>query len=122
MNGLDLPEMDAADMLDVLHFMFEADYTPPSEESAKSRSAIRESIYPSLYNMEYRYALPKSNEKLPGDGRFGVPDDLDLDVEDEPLPEPFSPRKREVKPFTPATELRQDEKLPFGTALDAPLK
>lgn len=122
MNGLDLPEMDVADMLDVLHFMFETDYTPPSEEAAKSRSAMRESIYPRLYGTEYNYALPKTSERHPGDGRFGAPDDIDLDVEDEPLPEPFSPRKREVKPFTPATEFNPEAKLPFGSSLDAPLK
>jgi len=120
MNGLDLAEMDASDMLDVLHFMFETDYTPPSEESAKSKSAIRESIYPSLYGTPYRYALPK--DKNPQDGRFGVPDDIDLDVEDEPLPDPFSPREKVVKPFTPATTFDPDSKLPFGGALDAPLK
>jgi hypothetical protein len=120
MNGLNLAEMDASDMLDVLHYMFETDYTPPSEESARSKSAIRESIYPALYNTPYRYALPK--DKTPKDGRFGVPDDIDLDVEDEPLPDPFSPKPKTVKPFTPASTFDPDAKLPFGGALDAPLK
>jgi hypothetical protein len=120
MNGLNLAEMDASDMLDVLHYMFETDHTPPSEESARSKSAIRESIYPALYNTPYRYALPK--DKNPSDGRFGVPDDIDLDTEIEPLPDPFSPKPKTVKPFTPASTFDSDAKLPFGSALDAPLK
>lgn len=107
-------------MLDVIHFMFEADYTPTSEEAAKSRSAIRETIYPTLYNVPYRYALPKDN-KTSGGG-FGPANDIDLDVEDEPLPDPFSPRKREVKPFTPATTFNPDSAAPFGGIIDAPLK
>jgi hypothetical protein len=120
MQGLDLAEMNASDMLDVLHYMFEADYTPSSEEEARAKSGIRESIYPTLYKIPYRYALPK--DKAPNDGRFGVPDDIDLDVEDEPLPDPFSPKPKTVKPFAPASTFNPDAELPFGGGLDAPLK
>lgn len=124
MNGLNLLELDAMDMLDVLHYMFETDYTPASEESARARSNIRETIYPNLYNTKYQYALPKNN-RANGNYAGGLmtgANDLDLDVEEEPLPEPFSPRKREVKPFIEATRVSPDSPMPFGAAIDSPLK
>lgn len=121
MHGVRLAELEAADMIDVLHYMFETDYTPMSEESARSRSSMRETIYPSLYKYPYHYSLPKDTEHA-AHSRSSAYSDIDLDVEDEPLPDPFSPQKKEIKPFTPATDFNPESPNPFGRSLDPPLK
>ncbi len=117
MSGLRLAEMDASDMLDVLHFFFEDDLRIKSAEEAEAISESRSVIYSSLYGTTYKYGMKKSSRSfsadgssLPDDGYFG--DDI----------QPFDPSETNVrKPFIPATEFDADSPLPFGRDLDAPL-
>lgn len=44
-------------MLDVLHFLFEEDFTTVSEDHARSRSAIRDSLFRDLYGVQYSFKL-----------------------------------------------------------------
>ena len=49
MSGKTLGDMEAGDMVDVIHFLFEEDSHYVSEESAKSRTGVRVSLYKDLY-------------------------------------------------------------------------
>ncbi len=51
-------EMEASDMMDVLHFLFEEDFTPVSEDHQQSRSAIRDHLYKELYGVGYAFKAP----------------------------------------------------------------
>lgn len=65
MSGIQLMEMEGSDMMDVLHFIFEDDFTSASEEHARSRSAIRESLYRDLYGVSYKFKLKDSPRGQP---------------------------------------------------------
>lgn len=103
-------------MLDVIHYLFEDDNHYVSEESAKSRSGLRTSIYRSLYNTTYPYPYQDAEAS----GRRAHIDDTELGVS-ESLPEPFNPKKdMPTKGFVPATEFDPDAQTPFS-ALDGPM-
>lgn len=44
-------------MLDVIHVFFEEDMLPSWEQGAQVKSAVRKSIYSSMYGTEYKYVL-----------------------------------------------------------------
>jgi hypothetical protein len=121
-HGLSLEEMDASDMLDVLHFFFEEDHHYVSEESAKSRSSLREALYKDLYNRTYKYAYT-SAKKQPGMGDFDADDYGTFSVEqaDALSVNPFNPRERETKPYVAPTPMNANSPNPFGGILDSPL-
>lgn len=105
-------------MVDVIHYFFEQDNTYVSREEAMSTSEVRKSLYENLYEKEYKYYIDPSvfdPENKNRGGRQYVADSNFVD-------EPFDPlRKSERKPFVPATELKDEQPLPFGAVLDAPL-
>jgi hypothetical protein len=121
-SGLRLKEMEASEMVDVLHYYFEEDLSVSTAEQQQARSESRSVVYRTLYGKPYKYATPKSGGTasggysadgsiLPDDGFYG-----DLT--------PFDPSEdvtKPVKPFVPATEMDADSPLPFGRVLDAPL-
>lgn len=126
MSGLDLKEMDASDMLDVVHFMFEDDLFVSTGEELDAKSEIRSTLYRNLYLREYKNKIQKSNSKTSygGSSNFyadgtpiGVPEDDLSDIK----PFDSSATKNKTKPFVPATNVNPDSVLPFGKGIDAPL-
>jgi hypothetical protein len=113
MNGLRLGEMDSAEMLDVIHVIFEEDYTNAhSAEQVNAKSKIRKVMYKEFYEKEYTYSSsePDYSNLEPEEGMVDYSDVV-----------PFDPTKQATKPFVPSTEFDPDATLPFGKTLDAPL-
>jgi hypothetical protein len=115
--NLRLKEMEASEMLDVVHFLFEEDNKYVSREDLLSKSAVRKNLYRDLYYKEYKYYIDPSefDGKKGSNNRNYVSDSNFVDTPFDPL------AKSEHKSFTPATELKDDEYLPFGPVLDAPI-
>jgi hypothetical protein len=112
--GLKLLDMDAADLLDVLHYFFEEDSARiTTGEQAEAISDLRVNLYRG-YEINYKYAVKKNSSGQTYGGRAYVSDDnSDLT--------PFDPTNQETKPFVPATEFDPESYSPFGSVLDAPL-
>ena len=120
MHGLDLKEMAASDMLDVLHYFMEEDMDYINNEQLEAKSEIRSRMYDSLYGVKYQYATTKTKNSNIADLEFGPENDLD----ESPMADvkPFNPREASVtKGYVPPTALDANSELPFGSALDAPL-
>lgn len=99
MNKIDLLEMDAADMVDVIHYFFDEDFRYGSIESAHLHGKFRQYVYKDMYEQEYRYAIKAD-------------DGSEIKVSDDGT---------EIKPFIPPTEFDGDTGLPMTNLLDAPL-
>lgn len=114
-----LASMEATDMLDAIHYLFEEDVMFVSSEQLAYKDAFRKNIYRELYKSDYIY-VAKS------DDNFGL-DTLEgpLDSVDEPVPgekiNVFSPREKTAKPYVPPTSVSADDAKPFGSILDAPI-
>jgi hypothetical protein len=114
MSGLRLAEMDSAEMLDVVHVIFEEDYTnATSGEQVDAKNKIRKIIYKEFYEKNYEY-----NSSSKTDYSDLEPEESGYDYSDVV---PFDPAKAETKPFVPSTDFDADAALPFGKTLDAPL-
>lgn len=116
MSGIRLSKMEASDMLDVLHYLFEEDNSYFSEEHMRSKEELRRVVYESLYGVEYKYKLAKDPTK----SRNYVEDDLD-NFDDEDDLTPFDPLKAPTKAYLPPTPFNPDSAKPFGTILDPPM-
>ena len=113
--------MNASNMMDVVHYIFEQDTVVSSEDELKSQSAVRVAIYRDFYKKKYAYEYkPKSSS-----GRAYVPDsDLEVMSEEEDL-QPFRAREEmpqkstmgeeTITPFDPTAQN------PFNGILDAPM-
>ena len=117
MNGLNLKEMEASDMLDVLHFFFEEDMNYFSGEQAEGRSRSREILYQDFYGYKYPYGGVSTNSATNANGNIKNFDDY----EDDDTVVPFDPLKGPTKAFIPATPVDASSFKPFGAALDEPL-
>lgn len=104
-------------MVSILHFFFEEDNHYTSEESAKSRSSLREAFYRDLYNKEYRYRYVGSKENQKSED-FGTFSD---DQADALSINPFNPKEKETKPYIPPTPVDANSASPFGGVLDGPM-
>jgi hypothetical protein len=115
--NIKLKEMEASEMLDVIHFLFEEDNTYVSKEDVISNSELRKYLYEGLYNKKYKYYIDPSDFDVTkkSRGRNYVSDSSFDDTPFDPLAEGSH------KGFTPATELKEDEYLPFGPALEPPI-
>jgi hypothetical protein len=114
MNGLQLSSMELADMLDVIHVIFEDDMTSvASAEQVDVKETVREIIYRDFYETTYKYKTTKKRQGASIDNPVG-----DFDYSDIT---PFDPSSQPVKPFVPATDFNPDMQNPFGSTLDAPL-
>jgi hypothetical protein len=109
-NGLKLQEMEASDMLDVVHFLFEDDMRFTTAEEVKAQSKFRTDFY-ALYGKTYNYAADNNSGTTYG-GRAYV-----SDSDDEFAPTPVDVRK----PYVPPTKFNPEAAAPFGSVLDAPL-
>jgi hypothetical protein len=109
--------MDASEMLDVIHYLFEEDLTRmASAEQIEAKERVRSIIYRDFYERKYKYGSEvtdynMSNEVLQ-DGLVG-------DEEDEL--KPFDPTKAPIKPYFAPTNPDEKSAKPFGMKIDAPL-
>jgi hypothetical protein len=95
--------MVMADMVDVIHYLFEEDSRYRSQEEVESVSAVRTQVYESLYGTTYLYKVNKKS----GTSNSASSGVSDLD---------------EIKPYIPPTEFDPNSVNPFGSALEAPLR
>lgn len=109
MSQVKLEDLDAADMLDVIHYIYEEDMNYLSQEQAQMVENRRVAIWNTLYGFPYKYTVfKKSNEY-----------DFDNEIADFT---PFDPTKRgDVKPYIPPTDFSDDDNDPFGGVLEAPI-
>ena len=117
MNNLTLKEMEASDMLDVIHFFFEEDMNYASGEQAEGRSRSREILYQDFYGYKYPYPSARTGSSVYADGNvknFNEHEDDDAVV-------PFDPLKAPTKSFVPPTPVNASMSKPFGQVLDEPL-
>jgi hypothetical protein len=119
-HGLCLAEMDASDMLDVIHYFFEDDYRYSTNEESIYKDEFRKSFYSRVYNYTYKYASEdreSSQSYRDFDAELGNSTD-----EPEEIIQPFSPREQKAtKAFIEATPMVGDEVRPFGSILDSPI-
>jgi hypothetical protein len=111
MNGINLSSMEADDMLDIIHYLFEEDLRYSTGEQAQAVEKTREIIYGQLYGQEYIFKGSTSNKA--STNSFNEFDDI----------QPFDPKKKVTKPFIPATEFDPDTGTPLtgNGRLEAPL-
>lgn len=114
MNGLQLADMSANDMLDVFHYFLEEDLNFSTAEQAEARDKTRASVYRNLYNREYKFGKQGGTA-----GRTYVSENVGQ-PEEAPI-EPFSPAAKQTKPYTAPTQFNPDAARPFGSILDEPL-
>ena len=119
MSGLDLREMEASEMLDVLHYLMEEEMIRQHVNQVDIPGAVRDYLYWELYGVRYPYYTPK------GGRRYATASD-ELDELDDPLDgvAPFDPKVESAKPvkaYTPPTAVDPDALNPFGPALERPL-
>ena len=94
MNKLDLAEMEAPAMLDVIHYFLDEDMRYSTPEEIRLHEVVRKTLMVDLYERQYKYGSTEGKES-----------DLGPDV----------------KPYIPPTEVDPDAFNPFGQILDAPL-
>jgi hypothetical protein len=116
-NGLNLKEMEASDMLDVLHYFIEEDMNYLSAEHADGRSRTREILYQDFYGYRYPYA---SSNTANVSAQGGITKNFDDPIDDEEIVA-FNPLKGPTKAFVPATPVDASSRKPFGAILDEPL-
>lgn len=115
---MDLQEMDASTMLDVIHYFFEEDIIRFStSEHAEAASRVRTSIYENMYDTEYKYKFESSSNKSSTGGRSYISDDIDDPLNDIA---PMNTKPKKLKPYIPPTEFDPDSFAPFGSVLDSP--
>jgi hypothetical protein len=91
--------MEAADMLDVIHYLYEEDLHYSNVEEARWLDAKRKHIYKELYDVDYKY--------------YSTNDIADGETTNE--------GGEAVKPYIPPTEFDPEALVPFGSVLDAPI-
>ena len=109
--NLDLKEMDASDMCDVLHYFFEEDNRFSSGEEAEALSKMRSNLY-LLYGKTYKYSIQASSGST--GGRQYINDDFSNI--DDPMGEAKS-----HKGYVPPTKFKGESHAPFGATLDPPI-
>jgi hypothetical protein len=105
--------MEASDMLDVIHYLFEEDMRFSSGEQADAVGKSREILYRQLYDVEYLFSGAKRSSSAGSKTSF---DDFDT-------VQPFDPKKKVTKPYIPPTQFDPDSGLPMSGngLLEAPL-
>jgi hypothetical protein len=121
-NGINLKEMEASDMLDVLHYFFEDDLFYSSVEQADGRDRSREAIYRDFYNSSYAYSTGASSNSASGGVNKNF-DNFEFTPEEEEKIVPFDPlqKRKTVKPFIRPTNVNAAADQPFGDMLDGPI-
>lgn len=107
--NVNLKEMNAADMCDVLHFFFEEDNRFSSGEEAEALSKFRSGLY-QLYSKTYSYGIKSSSS-----GRQYISDD-GTDIDD-----PMGSGEKATKSYIPPTKFKENSPAPYGAVLDPPI-
>lgn len=130
MSGVSITELEASEMMNVLHFIFEEDVRYSSENEIAAKSAVREMMYQRFYGREYPYKYtppPKAKEKM----SYEDYEEADYDP-DDPYGiktassfTPFDPADAgdpefTHKGFVPSTNFDAAAPNPFDGILDAP--
>lgn len=102
-------------MMDVLHFLFEEDFTSVSEDHARSRSAMRDTLYRELYGTSYVFKMPDPKRGKSG----GAANDFQYPEDDLADVKPIDPRKQDA--FSPRTDSNKKSKIKFVDADSVPL-
>ena len=104
-------------MLDVLHFLFEEDFTSTSEDHARSRSTIRTTLYGDMYGVTYRFKMAEPK----GRSRTGAANDFDYSEFEASLEaaEPVNPQKDDA--FSSRNIRTNKKKIDFVDASSVPL-
>jgi len=97
--------MEVRDMLDILHYLFEEDLNVTSSEQIEAKSKVRDRVYRSIYNRDYKYSLSKSK----------TPNYSDFDSLDGYAGSPVV--SNQTKPYMPPTNFDPDSPNPFGNIL-----
>lgn len=125
MNGIRLDSLDSADMVDVLHYMFEEDMFVSTGEEAEHKSKVRTTLYKEFYDKDYQYKVSSSSARTTyggnsyADGTLLPPLDEEFDTSDI---EPFDANKKsKTKPYVPPSNFNPESPMPFGMNIDAPL-
>lgn len=111
--NLDLKEMNAADMCDILHFFFEEDNRYTSAEEAEALSKMRSHLY-SMYGKTYNYEVNTGNNSNAGGRQYINPND-NLGFDDPMV------GKQTKKGYIPPTAVKGESPAPFGALLDPPI-
>ncbi len=105
MSGLQLASMEASDMLDVIHYLFEEDLRYSSGEQADAVSKTREIVYKQLYDVDYIFkASATGGRRVGGSNSFYDFDNIQL----------FDPKNKVTKPYIPPTEFDPDTGIPMS--------
>lgn len=115
-----MPDMQISDMLDVMHYYFEADHYAASSEEVEAKSNVRAAIYRNLYDKEYKYQY-KSKSSTSG-YNYSTTTASGQPVNDGFVGQEIddAPDKGPTKPFVPATDFNPESPTPFGGTLDPP--
>jgi hypothetical protein len=115
MNGIDLKELDASDMIDIIHYLFEEDMKVASKEEMDAISEVRKVVYEEFYSTSYFLAKTSSKYSTPNaSGNFSE--------ESFETITPFDPNiKNASKKYIPPTQFDPESVKPFGDILDGPI-
>jgi hypothetical protein len=115
MNGIDLKELDASDMLDIIHYFFEEDIRISSKEELDAKTETRKIIYEDFYHQKYFLDNSYNTNFTPETSKDSSEDSFKDII-------PFSPDiKTAAKRYMPPTSLNPNSSKPFGDILDEPL-
>jgi hypothetical protein len=103
MSNVDLLSLDASDMLDVIHYIFEEDILVSSEDEEQFKSATREALYDIFYGKPYKYKARKSSN---AENVFGADGEIYENLK------PFDPTNNSEGTQNPTS---------FGVGIDGPL-
>jgi hypothetical protein len=118
--GLQLVDMPASDMLDVIHFFFEQDMDVTTAEQQEAKSQTRTSLYQDMYGRTYKYGYKKKNSNSSGSVN---PDDYETeDGPDMADIKPFETKKAPTKAYVPVADFDPTAQNPFGNGLDGPMR
>lgn len=123
-----LAEMEASEMLDVLHYFLEEDLYVRDKGETASKSVTREKLYREFYGHEYKYAYRGFEDEDGESASYSTSptqiDGYETDFATQELRsiKAFNPKENPAKPYVPPTDFDGTATIPFGNLLDAPLK
>lgn len=100
LSGVRLKKLEASEMVDVIHAMYEDDNTVTNEVEYRVKHAVRKNLYSVAYDREYRFGdVDSTSEYADADGV----------------------QVTASKPYIPPTQVNADSARPYGAALDSPV-
>lgn len=117
MSGVRLLELDSSDMMDVIHYILEADLAENMNEYAEVKDSYRTRIYEDFYFQKYAYASPSSKKSSNFNPDLPPIDDPSWDAPQKFEQTPSATTKR----YIPPTNFSEGLENPYEGVLDAPL-